>query len=180
MPASGESSYRMDISGDGNNVSQGTDAKQNNFTGNAQHIEVYGNVYTPGYDPPKDPRANLDELIESLAFERIADRHSSIKEQHPSTCKWILSNEAYKLWQSESRDLCNRILWIKGKPGAGKSTIMKFIVDTAVHSEENSGIHIYFFFNARGESLEKEAIGLYRSLLFQLFKNVPETQKAFK
>ncbi|KAL1969787.1 hypothetical protein VTN77DRAFT_7296 [Rasamsonia byssochlamydoides] len=38
---------------------------------------------------------------------------------------------------------------------------------------------ISFFFNARGEELEKTTLGMYRSLLFQLLERVPELQNVF-
>lgn len=40
-------------------------------------------------------------------------------------------------------------------------------------------IIISFFFNARGEDLEKSTIGMYRSLLLQLFERLPELQCIF-
>ncbi|KAF3200935.1 hypothetical protein TWF679_000560 [Orbilia oligospora] len=36
-----------------------------------------------------------------------------------------------------------------------------------------------FFFNARGEGLEKSTIGMYRSLLYQLLKKIPRLQTVF-
>ncbi|KAH7014409.1 uncharacterized protein B0I36DRAFT_398007, partial [Microdochium trichocladiopsis] len=37
-----------------------------------------------------------------------------------------------------------------------------------------------FFFNARGETLEKSTLGLYRSLLLQLLEKAPETQSSLE
>ncbi|KAK8016092.1 NB-ARC and ankyrin domain protein [Apiospora rasikravindrae] len=66
-------------------------------------------------------------------------------------------------------------LWIKGKPGAGKSTMMKFLLDQAHRTKKGQTI-ISFFFNARGSDLEKSTLGLYRSLLVQLLKSYPDLQ----
>ncbi|KAH7123077.1 hypothetical protein EDB81DRAFT_731796 [Dactylonectria macrodidyma] len=55
-------------------------------------------------------------------------------------------------------------LWIRGKLGAGKSTIMSFAYKEA--TKHNQSIVISFFFNARGGSLERSTTGMYRSLLF--------------
>ncbi|EMT67378.1 Serine/threonine-protein phosphatase 6 regulatory ankyrin repeat subunit C [Fusarium odoratissimum] len=63
-------------------------------------------------------------------------------------------------------------LWIKGKPGAGKSTLMKFILSNARRRMKDKTI-ISFFFNARGEELEKSTTGMYRSLLLQMLQQLP-------
>lgn len=55
-------------------------------------------------------------------------------------------------------------LWIRGKPGAGKSTIMNFAYTEAI--KEQAGIVISFFFNIRGDVLERSTTRIYRSLLF--------------
>ncbi|OCK74802.1 hypothetical protein K432DRAFT_397795, partial [Lepidopterella palustris CBS 459.81] len=44
-------------------------------------------------------------------------------------------------------------------------------------SSTDNNIIISLFFNARGEQLEKSALGMYRSLLFQLLEKVPNLQK---
>ncbi|OTB12156.1 hypothetical protein K445DRAFT_40292, partial [Daldinia sp. EC12] len=62
------------------------------------------------------------------------------------------------------------LLWIKGKPGAGKSTLMKSAMSQVYQPLTDQGnMVISFFFNARGEEMEKSTNGLYRSLLIQLF-----------
>ncbi|KAI9761282.1 MAG: hypothetical protein M1840_001985, partial [Geoglossum simile] len=63
-------------------------------------------------------------------------------------------------------------LWIKGKPGTGKSTLMKFALTNAYQTMKDK-IVISFFFNAQGEGLEKSTVGTYQSLLLQLFERLP-------
>ncbi len=43
----------------------------------------------------------------------------------------------------------------------------------------SSEVIVSFFFNARGDDLEKSVDGMYRSLLFQLFKSLPDLQEVF-
>jgi hypothetical protein len=60
------------------------------------------------------------------------------------------------------------MLWIKGIPGAGKSTIMRY-----AYSEEIASsfyMPIAFFFNAKGCDLAKSAEGMFRTLLYQLVR----------
>ncbi|KAK8153615.1 hypothetical protein IWX90DRAFT_69412 [Phyllosticta citrichinensis] len=74
------------------------------------------------------------------------------------------------------------MFWISGKPGAGKSTLMKFLFEhSALHTHLDawSGgekcVTAAFFFLKRGRHLQRSLEGLLRSLLHQLLKQVPET-----
>jgi hypothetical protein len=60
---------------------------------------------------------------------------------------------------------------LKGKPGAGKSILMKEAYRRALRDHARSGHYVAaFFFNAKGEELENTKAGLYRSLLHQLLR----------
>jgi ankyrin repeat protein len=61
------------------------------------------------------------------------------------------------------------LLWIKGKPGSGKSVMMKQMLMQAETNQLSASV-INFFFNARGTAAERKPIGLFRSLLHQLFR----------
>jgi ankyrin repeat protein/nucleoside phosphorylase len=114
--------------------------------------------------------------LEALAFEQLDARHATIKIAHTATCEWLLSKSEYMDWQDEDKLLEHHgFLWIKGKPGAGKSTIMKYAYTNA-KKDAGGSIAISYFFNARGEHLEKSTRGMYRSLLFQLLKEIPRLQ----
>ncbi|KAM7207361.1 hypothetical protein V8F20_002241 [Naviculisporaceae sp. PSN 640] len=117
-------------------------------------------------------------LMKSLKFEQIDTRHSTIRNAHARTCKWVLRNPEYNDWLDSDKlsDHCG-FMWIKGKPGAGKSTLMKFLLAQAKKTMKND-IIISFFFNARGINLEKSTVGMYRSLLFQLLTQQPGLQDA--
>jgi len=115
-------------------------------------------------------------LLDALNFEQLDTRHATIKTAHAATCEWLLSKLEYTDWQDEEKLLEHHgFLWIKGKPGAGKSTIMKFAY-TKAKNDVKGPIAISYFFNARGEHLEKSTRGMYRSLLFQLLSKVPRLQ----
>ncbi|THV91512.1 purine and uridine phosphorylase [Aureobasidium pullulans] len=118
--------------------------------------------------------------LDALKFEQLEARHATIKKTHTGTCKWLFSKSEYLDWQDEQK-LCehNGFLWIKGKPGAGKSAMMKFAYADAkakAKAKARDSAVISYFFNARGEHLEKSTRGMYRSLLFQLLNDVPRLQ----
>lgn len=100
------------------------------------------------------------------------------KAAHNKTCKWFLSHPDYKGWLDYARlSHHHGFLWISGKPGAGKSTIMKFLYLNMKSKVRRQGsVVASFFFNARGEYLEKSIFGMYRSLLLKLLEGYPMLQ----
>ncbi|CAH0028824.1 unnamed protein product [Clonostachys rhizophaga] len=104
-------------------------------------------------------------------------RHSNIKTAHPVTCEWLPQHESYSTWvDAERLDDHHGFMWISGKPGSGKSTMMKFLSSQEKKNAEINTCVISFFFNARGEELEKSTTGMYRSILFQLLERFPDLQ----
>jgi ankyrin repeat domain-containing protein 50 len=93
-------------------------------------------------------------------------RRSEADKAHPNTCSWILEHESYTKWLSKKHGL----LWIKGKPGAGKSALLAYIY--RIFQENISAqvdLSLEFFFHGRGAALQKTSIGMFRSLLHQLY-----------
>ncbi|KAJ4245968.1 hypothetical protein NW762_013712 [Fusarium torreyae] len=133
---------------------------------------------------PNDDQEQVDQnrfhvLLESLRFKQIDARYENIKRAHRKTCKWLLNRPEYLDWLNPHNIQAHHgFLWVKGKPGAGKSTLMKFVLNTARTKMKNKVI-ISFFFNARGETLEKSTVGLYRSLLLQLLERLPRLENVF-
>ncbi|KAI0438486.1 hypothetical protein F4803DRAFT_565241 [Xylaria telfairii] len=134
---------------------------------------------------PRLPNANTADdqrraLLESLRFDQMDARQLNIKRTHAHTCVWFLNTPEYVNWtQRNTMHDNHNFLWIKGKPGAGKSTLMKFLfgrLSDRVEQAKNQEVLLSFFFNARGDDLEKTTAGLYRSLLLQLLKARPDLQ----
>jgi ankyrin repeat protein/nucleoside phosphorylase len=118
-------------------------------------------------------------LLDSLKFDQIDARQMTIKKAHAKTCRWLLSKPEYLDWLDNTKlGEHHGFLWMKGKPGTGKSTIMKFALANARKTMKDR-ITMSFFFNARGEDLEKSTVGLYRALLSEILERVPELQCVF-
>ncbi|KFY04939.1 hypothetical protein O988_00384 [Pseudogymnoascus sp. VKM F-3808] len=121
-------------------------------------------------------------LLQSLHFPEMDMHRKDISDAVENTCKWLCDEPFYKDWLARSQ----RLLWIVGIPGSGKSTIMNYIYqqDTAPTLPEDSTeqlsqpekmlIVASFFCYSAGSALQKNRIGLFRSLLHQILPHVPK------
>lgn len=121
-------------------------------------------------------------LISLLRFDQLDARLTTVKREQPKTCVWLLKRKDYRRWiNSDILDGADGFFWIRGNPGTGKSIAMKFLcqkLESKFRKQPNK-IVVSFFFNARGASLEKSTLGLYRSLLYTLFSRDSSLDKAF-
>ncbi|KAG5753726.1 hypothetical protein H9Q70_003667 [Fusarium xylarioides] len=106
-------------------------------------------------------------LIESLRFNGMDTRRECISLPSVNTGQWLFRNRTFRSWQT-STHISERLLFIKGKPGAGKSTLMKEAVRKTRLGFKARGCCASFFVNASGTSLECSPSGILRSLLCQL------------
>ncbi|KAK4213297.1 het-eN, partial [Rhypophila decipiens] len=109
---------------------------------------------------------DVQGCLKSLSFEEMNDRQIEIENSAEGMCSWLLGHEVYQRWLGQSRSL----IWIKGKPGAGKSTLMKFALKEAQPAQclAPSIKTISFFFHGRGTTLQKNPLGLFRALAHQI------------
>jgi hypothetical protein len=122
----------------------------------------------------------IDECLRSLAFHEMDARLHGIERADKDTCEWIFETTQFRNWESRV-DIAshNGVMWIKGKPGAGKSTLMKRIWQQ-LRKEANDSILAAFFFHGRGNNpLEKSALGMLRSILYQLLDQSSQLCAAF-
>ena len=118
-----------------------------------------------------------DQLLESLRFDEMDDRHRTIQPAYGTTCRWLINNSKFRDWRDWNNAAEHHgFFWLKGKPGAGKSTLTKFALSETKKLTQDA-IHISFFFNRRGMDLEKDILGMYRSLLSQLLTKIPRPEE---
>ncbi|KAL6408658.1 nb-arc and ankyrin domain containing protein [Ilyonectria robusta] len=113
------------------------------------------------------PHEDQKICLDSLAFDAMDNRLHDIEDPSRDTCQWLLGHTNYKRWDNQNRSL----LWISGKPGSGKSTLMKHAVQS---TPRNGAVGVLsFFFHGRGTELQKTPLGFFRSLLYQLVMMAP-------
>jgi len=75
-----------------------------------------------------------NKILKSLYYQTLRIRHDRIPSAYAKTFDWIFEDQLYKVdgiamnisfkkWLGSQ----NGIYWISGKPGSGKSTLMKYI-----------------------------------------------------
>jgi len=103
-------------------------------------------------------------------------RQEEVLDVRADSCTWILRHKSYQKWVLDSHGL----LWIQGKPGSGKSTLMKRIFQVSRHENRVPGrIHLAFFFHRRGVQLQHTTLGMFRTMLHQLLCSVPSSGADF-
>ena len=115
------------------------------------------------------------DCLQSLYFSEMNERRNGIEDPANGTGEWLLKNPTYLKWFDQQHGM----LWIKGKPGAGKSTLIKHAFWGAEQIRGGGAVLASFFFHGRGASIQKSITGLFRSLLHQLLQQLPELLTEF-
>lgn len=124
------------------------------------------------------------KLLLALSFDVMDDREERIDPAFDKTCDWLLAPgntshapvERMRSWLSSESE---SMLWISGKAGSGKSTLMKFLAQAIADGKlkhafiDNSTIVVkFFFYRAEDEQykLQMSREGMMRSILHQCLK----------
>ncbi|KAL0938096.1 uncharacterized protein CTRU02_207827 [Colletotrichum truncatum] len=118
-------------------------------------------------------------ILQSLRFVQMRDRQNAILPHHEATFNWIFEhhNTTFPKWLESEGD----IFWIRGKPGSGKSTLMKFLAGHPTTKaklqcwggEKKVVMASHYFWNA-GNSMQKSQRGLLQTLLFEVLRELPD------
>jgi hypothetical protein len=118
------------------------------------------------------------------------ERYQTVEEAADVTFQWLYEESSdqtsskqtpyypFRGWLASG----NGIFHISGKPGSGKSTLMKFICnhpqtkrELRKWSGEKTLVFASFFFWKPGTSMQKSLLGLVRSLLYRVLCQCPES-----
>jgi predicted ATPase len=115
-------------------ISHSSTARFYNCVAQDQARVRYGNTYVqnqcndhaPGsQEPPKITKQRID-FTEALSFDHMDSRYESIEPAHMNTCQWLFQKPEFVQYRDpEHLKFHSGFLWIKGKAGSGKSTLMK-------------------------------------------------------
>jgi hypothetical protein len=114
-------------------------------------------------------------IISSLKSPERDQRYDQVEKNFGHTFSWAFENPSISLpnWLRGGKG----IFWINGKPGSGKTTFMKFLLNDRRTKEllhrwksKPGQIVASFFFHYRGTHIQKSFEGLLGSLLSQLLE----------
>ncbi|KAI0415959.1 hypothetical protein F5X98DRAFT_206355 [Xylaria grammica] len=150
--------------------------------------------WSPNLFIPRGVRADaLDNLLASLNYAGIDDREWSVAEAHHATFRWLFdenespSRTSFKNWLASEE----KLYWITGKAGSGKSTLMKYISHPGEpqnhdnkrrrcydgllkwSGKSNLVIASFYFWNS-GTHMQATQKGLMMTLLQQILKQCPD------
>ncbi|KAK8122740.1 hypothetical protein PG984_011410 [Apiospora sp. TS-2023a] len=117
------------------------------------------------------PRNNrkVTTFPEILLENQMRNHEKGINQPQRGTCIWLKQNPVFRQWFEDEKPLDHHgVLWIRGKPGSGKSTLIKA---TSQDPRLRSFIVASYYFNAGSTSkLQNSELGMYRSLLYQILE----------
>ncbi|KAK0638959.1 hypothetical protein B0T16DRAFT_235197 [Cercophora newfieldiana] len=130
---------------------------------------IYGDY--PSLTELDDILSELEELHAELFSTELNFRIESIDDPFEDTFNWVFDLPVFRQWLQEGSGL----FWIHGKPGSGKSTLMKLIFQHGqtwelLHNWQRNSLEVFagFFFHYRGSAIQKSFEGLLRSLVLQI------------
>ncbi|KAH6643304.1 hypothetical protein BKA67DRAFT_696969 [Truncatella angustata] len=130
-----------------------------------------------------------DFILESLSYKSMKNREEEVADAHGNTFAWIFKNkpdgngntngglgDQFTRWLRS--DELGNIYWVTGKPGAGKSTLMRYIAEhpstdllLKAWAGKRQLAKAVFYFWTSGSEEQKSQSGLLRYLLYQLLSN---------
>jgi len=126
----------------------------------------------------------MKDIRDSLCFPELQERHGDIHDAYPETFDWMFEDpkagdrpwDSFKTWLGGG----NRAYWIHGKPGSGKSTLMKFLFGhdkttkllEAWAGKENVVRASFFFWNS-GKAIQRSRDALLQTILWSAMKKYP-------
>ncbi|KAL7903815.1 hypothetical protein GGI35DRAFT_465099 [Trichoderma velutinum] len=127
-------------------------------------------------------------IAAGIRFRTIETREDFISKNFENTYSWIFQDECPKTDGTPEQnsfpkwlDDDSKVYWITGKPGSGKSTLMKLILnqkDLRDRLSQSLGtlrlLLIKYYAWLSGDALQKSIQGFKRTILFQALKQYPD------
>lgn len=125
-------------------------------------------------------------ILARLFFQQMHYRAENISEAYSTTCEWIFQDHSQDEKEAPWDSLTNwlkrdnsSIYWITGKPGSGKSTLMKFLCNSSRLSElveewakgSELAKASFYFWNSGVNDMQMSQTGLLQTILHSFLRN---------
>ncbi|KAI3318127.1 hypothetical protein HD806DRAFT_325111 [Xylariaceae sp. AK1471] len=126
-------------------------------------------------DGYKDCLRSLDDPAARIRIQQVYQ----VSQSHRGSFEWLFKDSVpFMSWLSDDDSMYEPIFWITGKPGSGKSTLMRFALEdprTQTFLATSRGHAMAYFFHLRGKSLMQKSLrGMLTELLYHTLKQFPE------
>lgn len=118
------------------------------------------------------------ERLEGIEFSRMNDKYKRLNGQRAEgTCHWLLEADDFRDWKAEipkGENTKPRVLLLTGKPGCGKSVLMRAAVENEINNEASNHVVVYFWFDGESNQgdLSNSGAGFFRAMLYQLLASL--------
>ncbi|KAK7976268.1 hypothetical protein PG989_014731 [Apiospora arundinis] len=128
-------------------------------------------LLAPGY---KECLSSLDDPIARYRIHGV----EHISQSNRGSLEWLYTDTVpFVDWLRDDYSRYDPLFWVTGKPGSGKSTLMRFALSdyrTMEAIPRSEGAPIAYFFHLRGSSLVQKSLkGMLQELLHQILAQFP-------
>lgn len=101
----------------------------------------------------------------------VDDLEAARSSRYGNTCRWILGKDEFEQWSSSKAPCKQNLLWIHAIPGAGKTVLSSYLVDSLTQSSQSmSQSPVLYFFFKNTDADKNSAVAAARSLLYQMYQ----------
>ncbi|KAL6830099.1 hypothetical protein V8C40DRAFT_239362 [Trichoderma camerunense] len=144
----------------------------------SQRALVFGNHVDPDLD---SDFWDIHSIIQGIHAPERDSRLEQVDVAVGHSFSWAFERAAVGLTSWLQND--EKLFWISGKPGSGKSTFMKYLHNNPLTADylrlwrrsANNFVRATFFFHHRGTAIQKSLEGLHRGILSQVLKQAPQS-----
>lgn len=120
--------------------------------------------------------------MKSLDTAETRTRISEVHKAHEKTFNWLFDPAVVTFadWLCGQGTMAKKpIYWVQGKPGSGKSTLMKFAMrnnrttELLANCSTDKWIFAAFFFHDRGSNVQKSLTGMMKEILYSILSQLP-------
>ena len=140
------------------------------------HVElapVYGEGAAAAFKRLINEINTMEKCVQDIRSTDPRDDKKRIEETKGGLLKdsyrWVLQNATFQQWKEDEN---NRLLWVRGDPGKGKTMLLCGIIDELHRSLRHTAFLAYFFCQAT-DSRINSATAVLRGLLYMLVTQQP-------
>ncbi|KAF8134005.1 hypothetical protein EV363DRAFT_1214744, partial [Boletus edulis] len=116
----------------------------------------------------KEEEKKFEEVLKWLDGLNCAEKQDvTLSLRQEDTCKWLFDTIQYRAWRGGE----TRSLWLRGKPGAGKSVLVSSVIDSFKRARGEGEIFTFFYCDFGNERSTSSA-EVMRSILSQLLRHL--------